>query len=172
MREFFRGWKRKIGVLTLLLTCALTVEWVRSFTFCDGAAVTFIKHRYSVRSYRNQILWDSQHVNDGRLYHPFFRYFSVVIAKLSQPHQDPLVELPNREWSLVVGDFYLAKGAYRAGHPSLFVPKPGPPVPVSTIIAQTPYWSIVVPLILLSAWLILSKPKPEMPTEAQRATGT
>ena len=30
MREFFNGWRRKVGVFTLLLTCLLTCGWFRS----------------------------------------------------------------------------------------------------------------------------------------------
>jgi hypothetical protein len=32
MREFFQGWRRKVGVITLLSACVLTVGWMRSET--------------------------------------------------------------------------------------------------------------------------------------------
>jgi len=35
MREFFHGWRRKIGVVTLVMACVLMVGWVRSPETCD-----------------------------------------------------------------------------------------------------------------------------------------
>ena len=30
MMEFFRGWRRKVGVVTLAMACVFMVGWVRS----------------------------------------------------------------------------------------------------------------------------------------------
>ena len=30
MREFFRGWRRKVGCVTLVMACAITLLWLRS----------------------------------------------------------------------------------------------------------------------------------------------
>src|SRR5262245_25775563 len=35
MREFFKGWKRKLGVVTLGLACAFAAGWVRSYSEFD-----------------------------------------------------------------------------------------------------------------------------------------
>ena len=35
MREVFKGWKRKLGVLTLLMACVFMAGWVRSLFMCD-----------------------------------------------------------------------------------------------------------------------------------------
>ena len=35
MREFFRGWRRKIGVVTLVMACVFMMGWVRS-AFVDN----------------------------------------------------------------------------------------------------------------------------------------
>ena len=35
MREFFRGWRRKSGVLTLLMALVFMAGWVRGFTTAD-----------------------------------------------------------------------------------------------------------------------------------------
>ena len=159
MKEFFRGWRRKVGVVTLLMACVAMGGWVRSLYFIDSMAITLTKNRYSARSYRHQILWDHQHVDVGKLYHPFFSKFSVAIAELTQPFAEPLDELRERDWCIVAGDFYIASGTEVAGYYSLFVPKPGPPVRYSVVIAQTPYWSVTIPLTLASLWLLLSKPR-------------
>src|SRR6478736_6446220 len=111
MGEYFKPLRRKIGVLTLAMACLFTAGWIRSQTICDGIAITFTKNRYSLRSYRNQILWDHQHVDEGKLYHKLLSRFSVVIANLTQPHEDPLEKLRDRDWCLVAGEFYVAGGS-------------------------------------------------------------
>jgi len=40
MREFFRGWRRKIGVATLLMALVLMGGWVRSLYVVDTVTVT------------------------------------------------------------------------------------------------------------------------------------
>jgi hypothetical protein len=35
MREFFRGWRRKVGCVTLVMACVFAVAWVRSFFIWD-----------------------------------------------------------------------------------------------------------------------------------------
>ena len=39
MREFFSGWKRKTGCLTLLMACVLAAGWVRSLTTEDSTLI-------------------------------------------------------------------------------------------------------------------------------------
>lgn len=157
MGAFFKPWRRKAGCVTLLTACVFAAGWVRSLTICDGMAITFTKSRYSVRSYRHQILWDHEHVKNGRLYHPFFSHFRVIISEAT--HSDPFDGFRECHWRVSAGDFYIASGIGLAGYYSNFVPKPGPPVRFSLMIAQTPYWSIVLPLTLLSAWLLLGTPR-------------
>ena len=36
MREFFRGWRRKAGVVSLVIACALGGMWCRSFSVQDS----------------------------------------------------------------------------------------------------------------------------------------
>lgn len=40
MREFFQGWKRKIGVVTLLMACVLLAGWIRSQSIRDEFLLT------------------------------------------------------------------------------------------------------------------------------------
>ena len=32
MREFFRGWRRKVGCVTLVMACALALNWAASYS--------------------------------------------------------------------------------------------------------------------------------------------
>jgi hypothetical protein len=45
MHDFFRGWRRKAGVITLVIACAFLVTWLRSLAMQDHLAVG---QRYSV----------------------------------------------------------------------------------------------------------------------------
>ena len=39
MREFFRGWKRKLGVVSLVMACVFMAGWVRSSLLTDRFAI-------------------------------------------------------------------------------------------------------------------------------------
>ena len=39
MREFFRGWRRKVGVVTLVMACVMTGMWFRSRTEWESLEV-------------------------------------------------------------------------------------------------------------------------------------
>jgi len=97
MREFFRGWKRKTSVATLLMACGLTVGWIRSYDTVDSINIV-----------------DSQ------------------ITVLG-----PLIEFWRRR---------MEEGVSLSGP--------------NTVLPPIPYWSLVIPLALASAWLLLSDPRP------------
>jgi hypothetical protein len=41
MREFFRGWRRKVGVLSLVMACLFAAGWVRSMYSNDFVFIEF-----------------------------------------------------------------------------------------------------------------------------------
>src|SRR5580698_5128736 len=62
MREFFRGWKRKVGVVTLLMACVLTVGWMRSWTITDWYIIRGRDNAlHSFVSSNNWVGWIMQH---------------------------------------------------------------------------------------------------------------
>jgi hypothetical protein len=44
MRDFFRGWKRKLGVVTLGLACLFAAGWVKSYSAQDIISMSFNHH--------------------------------------------------------------------------------------------------------------------------------
>jgi hypothetical protein len=50
MREFSRGWRRKVGVITLLPAGVLTVGWLRSETTYDFFSLNRNRDVFSVSS--------------------------------------------------------------------------------------------------------------------------
>jgi len=97
MLAFFHGWRRKMGVATLVFGCVFMALWVRSYAVFDSY------------EYRSNTHLDS---NAGAL--------------------------------SCVTDLYRYQLATR-------------PSPI--VHWNIPYWSIVLPLTLLSAYLLLSKPR-------------
>ena len=53
MREFFHGWRRKLGVTTLVLAAAVTAAWFRSQFYWDHIGVPFRGVVYSLDSVGN-----------------------------------------------------------------------------------------------------------------------
>ncbi len=101
MREFIRGWKRKIGVVTLLMACLFMSWWIQSFGKFVGDF--YFPYGGSLRSL------------DGRL-----SYRGYTTELLQNSHGKGINEV--EYWSI-------------------------------------PYWSIVPPLVVLSAYLLLTKPR-------------
>lgn len=50
MREFFKPWRRKAGVLTLVMACALIGMWLRSQLVEESAGLTVGARKYSLFS--------------------------------------------------------------------------------------------------------------------------
>jgi hypothetical protein len=118
MREFFRGWKRKVGVGTLVLTCALVRSCQVSYTHFSDAE----EPPEPVMIFGFEI-------------HPFFGVVEICVDRWVEARKIML------------------------------------PTPILTI----PFSFMVVPLALLSAYLLLSqprgvtKPAPIEPTEPDHA---
>lgn len=57
MREFFKGWRRTLGTVTLVLACVLLVGWVHSQSIRDEFLITDYGcgSRYFLRSHRGEI---------------------------------------------------------------------------------------------------------------------
>ena len=57
MREYFRGWRRKAGVVTLVVACLVTIVWMRSQYFCDVATVQYHARYHQAYSMNGRIIW-------------------------------------------------------------------------------------------------------------------
>lgn len=128
MGEYFRGWRRKLGLITLGLACALTLGWLRScykrdrIVFQDYTSLIGIKDR----------------IENGK------------IAGLISEKQ--LISLT--AWEAVESINNVKIGGWMM----LFDHAP---------VYSVPYWQITIPITLLSAYLLLSKPrqKPSAPPQ-------
>ncbi|WP_010585466.1 hypothetical protein [Schlesneria paludicola] len=149
MREFFSGWKRKLGVLTLLMACLFAAAWTRSLGNLDLIYLNGKKTNLIVVSGCQKL----QFAAGGR--------FSLVYPS-SQ-------EIPNRQYGVYwqpekllpsrsIIDFF----EYPASEIKMYTDENGNEE------AMIPYWSIVLPLTALSAYLLLSKPRVRTPVPENR----
>lgn len=149
MRDFFCGWRRKIGVVTLVLACVFMAEWVRSQTiedeiiFGSGEGKSF----HSLTSSRYGIKWQKDASDGVRHWLTGWRCNSIESTGPHEPtrgYVDP--QVIDWRWELYgidLGRFH--DQTHSTSRVSWWL---------------VPYWSIVIPLTLLSASLLLSKPRP------------
>lgn len=143
MREFFNGWRRKAGVVTLVLACVFTAGWVRSFTTLDGLFFNPGPTRLMLFSTVGKLSLAIR-INGELKHEPFYWLRRPPAPAAHRLPDDPFEGPFSTRWSLFGFEF---KEMARL------------PYPIWTV----PYWSIVLPLTLLSAWLLLSKPRVAKP---------
>ena len=152
MFDYFRGWKRKAGLVTLVMACAFAAGWVRSAfksdTFCVPCGFNYY---IQVTSSRRHLILATMTAADRegkspRLV-PFWMPQSydpdswIVFQNVLENGAETSVFGSNEVFSVVRHEFGFNNWVvlYR--------------------MIGFPYWSIVIPLTLLSAWLLLGKPR-------------
>ena len=133
MGEFFKGWRRKAGLVTLAMACVLMVGWMRS-TYIKDVFVPpqWIGLDASLLSLEHSIAY--QHFNTETALSPSERLWASFLIDGSE------INAPSHDWRWKSSGFG-------------YISKP------SGYCLVIPYWSLVLPLTLLSAWLILIKPR-------------
>lgn len=146
MGAFFKGWRRKVGALTLALACLFLAGWVRSLSTCD-----FVSFFSSDR----QALHDLSSTRMGLMY---------MLTRHDFTTQTKTITFETRPWNLPPGMDYLSYVqmnwkldwcGFRFGHSFQTTNDI-----TGTMALVIPYWSIVIPLTAISAYLLLCKPRP------------
>ena len=144
MGEVIRGWKRKAGLVTLAMTCLLTVGWLRSLSlfeevdFPNRGRVTD-----ALISYQGTLNWQRIYIRDGwDIRESVFRFRSVPI----QDH-DPyrILGFEDLKWR---GELF------GIGLRSFYANR------LESHYFTIPYWCLISLLTALSAWFLLSKRSP------------
>lgn len=148
MREFFRSWRRKFGLLTLVMACIFMAGWIRSRYVQDTFTVPVGFNSYI------QIAFLSQHMLVG----------AVTLTDTGGGSSDGIrfwmsqdrnvnewlvYEFQGNSASLESSDGF---GTDRAS--SGFLTKR-----LQYSMAKCPTWAIVSPLTAISAFLLLTKPR-------------
>jgi hypothetical protein len=140
MRNFFHGWRRKAGVVTLLMALVVSGGWIRSFLVCDsfgwansGPALPmwFVSVSGTCAIVAEiPIAWNT--FDSSRL---------IWETDKSVPFAELLPE--DTTWSFQWGGF-----GYGRNRGQFFT---------------FPYWSVAVPSTLLSAYLLLVPARQRLP---------
>jgi len=123
MGEFFKGWRRKAGCVTLVMACVFMAIWLRTFAATD----TIIVGQVGISSVDGVLAV----VTNDEI--PTPRWESADAIRLDS-------DRVRFHWQLRLFGF-------RRG------------VDGDDQAWTIPYWSIVIPLTLLSAYLLLTKPR-------------
>jgi hypothetical protein len=151
MHTFFLDWRRKAGVVTLVMACLLFIGWGRSHLRLD--VLQFSHHRqgdqfWSFRGSLGLRRWVGTELD------PTVRLYESVAAKdadnLVEQHGSPFVDVAVT-WRWESTGFYFGEGTHVRGLHS------------PMIIGAIPYWFPILTLTLLSASLILWKPRKRSP---------
>lgn len=129
MREFFKGWRRKVGCVALLMAVAVFGIWMRSRIVLDDILFTFGDRQISIASFGGCCLWWSWSRRDGDVSRN--SWTAIPLNQLDEDellrtHEEIREELQQRQ-PMELAIFYLL---------------------------------LVLPLTLLSAYLILWNPRP------------
>jgi len=139
MGEFFKGWRRKAGCVALVMACVLMAGWVRSAFCCDTIGYDVFSCIGGLE--HSQGLWSGWAIvssvdANGTMTEDREEYGPFTHAELRDYFESRPIS-----W----GKYY-PDG--------------------SVTYWRVPYWSIVIPLTLLSGYLLLVKPRPKKPTES------
>ena len=145
MREFFSGWRRKVGVVTLLVACVFMAGWVKSILAIDIAVIPLGVYS-AVTVFSEDQLFGVQYQFEPLGLHRTTR-LSWVSHATEHHISKNLFPDARLTWHYRLWGFGCAEYPdIRANGSRL-------------IFWLIPYWSIVLPLTLVSAFLLLSKPK-------------
>jgi hypothetical protein len=140
MREFFRDWRRKLGCVMLVFACGLMGMWVRSFQRRDCFVASIWDFHYQWKSFGGVTLIERT-TPDSIL--PNWHWSQSEVP--DEWCLDAFLQSVTADWKW--REFHFRSGIIRLqGGPNEFW------------YLIMPYWSLTLPVTLLSAWLLLSKP--------------
>lgn len=156
MLTFFHSRRRKMGAATLLVACVFMAAWVRGQTTFDRVYFGW-RDRYCVFHFSNETLGPHRGIFllYGKYSPPDDSFQSEWISSsntMFTPQR--LKELIDEDSSYENSAEAIAEGLWSWKGIGFLV---GGTHTYSKV--AIPYWSIVIPLTLLSAYLLLSKPR-------------
>jgi len=171
MGDFFCGWRRKTGVLTLVIALVFAVAWVRSIGVCDILVFTEGFTSECLQSLGGKLHLiegsDSTQINERTnlilpVWHVMPRADADIHDSYAPTDPDPYGywKVTNKTLFEFMG-FVVRTHASGSRHESF-----------RNRDIAIPYWSIVFPLTLLSGSLLLSKPRVAKPKNTVEPTLT
>ena len=140
--EFFRGWRRKAGCVSLVLACVFAAAWIRS---CNSLDYLYL------RGMTNK--WEWVLISGGQKFYVLPAMDLGTVTNAGRTQDEAKIYLLNRPFYLG-GRYFLH--SMTAKHVQGIFASMDAPVPILSMI---PYWIVVAPLTLASAYLLLVKPR-------------
>jgi hypothetical protein len=148
MGTFFHGWRRKVSCVALLTACMLACAWVRSQDLKDVVSVCRDNETlHWLVSSNGELRWITIHGLGGDPYWSAHNHWRTYPNNSSVAVVNPSTLTPY--WNYASIGFSLGQGWVED------------PISDSRGWVIVPYWSITLTLTLLSAYLILWKPRKE-----------
>ncbi|MBS0201253.1 MAG: hypothetical protein JSS49_00030 [Planctomycetes bacterium] len=143
MREFFKGWRRKVGCLLLVMACVLMGMWIKGkfnremmeFRFDDHSAVEI---SFTATVIECEYQWETSRIGAFRDL-PFANWMTFPNKYCSIQSDAIFPAMTNTLWKMSLGNGSSANG--------------------KGIRLMIPYWFLVLPVTLLSAYLLVWKPR-------------
>ena len=139
MGDFCKPWRRKFGVVTLVLACLFFGGLLRSHNLSDQMRFMLFGYGYHFRSEFGRmevgLYWSSDGADISKYFNSSWSWWAQRLPDIDQwkPH--------------TVCGFSFNKGEHVL-------------MRATEIGGTLPYWSIVIPFTALSAWLLLTNPRP------------
>ena len=152
MVDFFKPWRRKLGVVVLLMACVLMAGWVRSWRV-DNVLMLPAEDDNGIciliNSYEGLLSIQIESIAPRRIKWGVPRWLIIKLHRIA-PVDDPMI------WKFrfcgFAAGYELCAANAQYERVDLWI---------------APYWSVVLPLAILSAWLLLSKPQ-KLPTVSSK----
>ncbi len=153
MPPYFKPLRRKIGVVTLVTACVFSAGWVRSYRVQDTFVLEFgTGNSVELLSACKSLIFVSA-IDQSPSKPPKLNFRWITYGFASDQWY---MQIDADNENMVAS----SKSAEFTSHQVIL------PIGVTTHYFrafQVPYWSIVIPMTLLSAWLLLSRPRTKKP---------
>lgn len=157
MHEVFHGCRRKIGVVTLLLSCVILVAWIRSLGICDVISFRNSDHTtiHLASTQQLLVLVVERPVGHASTF-SWFTFSDIgsplvwqALPATAHPLNDPEILWSAR--SCGFGSAVQTRLPLQTTGPGTMT------LNVNFKFVTIPYWSIILPLILITAYLLLGQ---------------
>lgn len=152
MHIFFHGWRRKLGVVTLVLGCVMLCGWMRSLSNSDSIQIPVTQRSRMTFGSANRIIGVSYETFDHSSENVFEFWSNPDAGRIDEAlsmdgimpsHRVIDGEDDEMLWLVRYNGFLFGQSAYLPDFES------------KISFAAVPYWSVTVLLTLVSACLIL-----------------
>lgn len=152
MNSYFKPFRRKLGVIAVVMGCVFAAGWVRSLSRYDHYMFPGKQTNDWLVSNRQQIGWMRWRLDSGKLMSNVGYASGWTSTPVGSVHPEMSEEGPR--WQLIGFD-------YQHGDLPMGL-RSSPVYVIHQIRIRVPYWSVVMPLTLLSAYLLLSSASQNM----------